>query len=1024
MSRFKLSIALLLTLFVAFGLSLAASWPLLPQRMATHFDANGAPNGWMSRVDHVVIMGLLGAGLPLFIVAICRTARYLPLHAVNIPHRDYWMAEERRLESMEFVFEHSIWLACLCLLFVTGLHWAVVFSNQLKPVRLPLEWVLADTGSFLAGLCVWGVCLYRRFRLPKSEAEAKSDGMRIVPLIAVFLSVATTSLLGNESPAELPAIISVEGQPLAANVKRIIESFQQLGSSLPAALVDDLRLAIDARDAKRLQTLLDPHALFIVTINPETRVKVQRGPAPANLQQFGFTPILIKVVNDSTATKRLRMLSPQAGAVYAGVARLSMQRQQSLDLMADENKQQSRDRFLSVAVHDQPPLLDRLSGLEVEYAIGLILSTESGKREATIGFDLGDSEQDLGARGETAVLFHVKPAWPVRLAIKEADGTPTTASLIIRDRQGRVYPPQAKRLAPDFFFQPQIYRADGEAVLLPPGDFVVQSGRGPEYWVRESKLVVQVDGTVTLKPITAPGTPPDNPPTDRAEFRLERWVNPADSGFYSGDHHIHAAGCAHYTSPTEGVTPEDMFRQVKGEGLNVGCVLTWGPCYRFQRQFFASRPHHLSEPATLLKYDLEISGFGSQALGHVCLLNLHDQIYPGSDGTETKGWPLWTTPVMRWAKAQGGVTGYAHSASGLAIDPAPASARLIARWDTNGDGRLSLSEAKAGLLPEPFARMDANADEILDEAEIVESHNRVADQLPNLAIPEMNGVGAMEVCVTTAEGVCDFISAMDTRRIQEWNTWYHILNCGFPLKVSGETDFPCMSSRRVGQGRVYIRLPLDAGKSPLPLDFDAWCRGLALGRSYVSDGFAHALEFRVNGQSPGFDDVLLRDAATVDITTRVIFAPETPETVAQGTVIPPAGQRLVGDTVDLHGPRSDRSIAGGQRLIEIVVNGQRAASMSVPADGKPHDLNFKAPIAQSSWVALRHFPQLHTNPVNVIVAGQPIRASRASARWCEEVIDLLWKNRHKVIPEPERAEARQTFDKARETYRQIAAQSR
>ena len=60
----------------------------------------------------------------------------------------------------------------------------------------------------------------------------------------------------------------------------------------------------------------------------------------------------------------------------------------------------------------------------------------------------------------------------------------------------------------------------------------------------------------------------------------------------------------------------------------------------------------------------------------------------------------------------------------------------------------------------------------------------------------------MEIPVAVAQGVCDFISAMDTPRIAEWNCWYHLLNCGFPLKVSGETDFPCMSGTRVGQGRV------------------------------------------------------------------------------------------------------------------------------------------------------------------------------------------------------------------------------
>ncbi len=96
----------------------------------------------------------------------------------------------------------------------------------------------------------------------------------------------------------------------------------------------------------------------------------------------------------------------------------------------------------------------------------------------------------------------------------------------------------------------------------------------------------------------------------------------------------------------------------------------------------------------------------------------------------------------------------------------------------------------------------------------------------------------------------DFISAMDTERTPEWNCWYHIMNCGFPLKVSGETDFPCISGSRVGQGRVYVQLgKIDA------VDYSAWCKGIALGRSYVSDGYAHALEFKVNDTAPGFGEV-------------------------------------------------------------------------------------------------------------------------------------------------------------------------
>src|SRR5262249_29562361 len=159
-----------------------------------------------------------------------------------------------------------------------------------------------------------------------------------------------------------------------------------------------------------------------------------------------------------------------------------------------------------------------------------------------------------------------------------------------KDRPGRVYPPRAKRLAPDFFFQDQVYRGDGGTVLLPPGELTMQYGRGPEYRLLSRKVTVPKKGPAEVA------------------VKLERWVNPMDFGFYSGDHHIHAAGCAHYTNPTEGVFPKDMFLHVKGEGLNVGCNLTWGPCYDFQRKFFEPRPHKLSEPFTVLRYDIEVSG--------------------------------------------------------------------------------------------------------------------------------------------------------------------------------------------------------------------------------------------------------------------------------------------------------------------------------------------------------------------------------------------------------------------------------
>jgi hypothetical protein len=227
-----------------------------------------------------------------------------------------------------------------------------------------------------------------------------------------------------------------------------------------------------------------------------------------------------------------------------------------------------------------------------------------------------------------------------------------------------------------------------------------------------------------------------------------------------------------------------------------------------------------------------------------------------------------------------------------------------------------------------------------------------------------------------------------------------------------------MSGERVGQGRAYVQL----GKQKR-LDFAAWCDGLARGRSYVSDGFAHALAFKVNGTAPGFGDVRLDAPGEVTIEAQVAFARETPAVVAHGFALPPDGRRWSGDTVTLHGPRAQTMTSGGERLVEIVVNGRPAASARVLADGEVHALQFRVPIGRSSWVALRQFPQLHTNPVNVHVGNTPIRVSQRSALWCIETIERLREQRRDFIREPERAAAMRAYDEAVERFRRLAAEA-
>ena len=549
----------------------------------------------------------------------------------------------------------------------------------------------------------------------------------------------------------LPLVTEVEWQPLAAQVKRVVQALEMVGAPLDAhrqqAIDEALAMTDQPAAARRVQEVLDPLCLVGVNINPESRVKVAAGEAPAELLQQGHRVFLVKVHNEAGVTAPLRVSSPNAEPL---VKRSTGSPDPKITIKPNE----VADRWLDVTTIDGQPLNKTLSGLKLEYRLIELYSRDVGRREAKLVFDVGQGTQDLGFRNEVNILFNCEPAVEVTLEILDEDGNPTTGHFIIRDEKNRVYPSMARRLAPDFFFHEQIYRHSGESVMLPPGKYTVSYGRGPEYRVLKRQITV-----------------PDSV-SHKESFPLDRWIKMTDHGWFSGDHHIHAAGCAHYESPAEGVQPVDMMRHILGEDLNVGCVLSWGPCWYFQKQYFEGKVHELSQPNNLMRYDVEVSGFPSQHCGHLCLLRLSEDDYPGT--TRIEEWPSWDLPILKWGKEQGGVVGFSHSGWGLQVP---------------------------------------------------------ATSLPTYDMPKFDGIGANEYVVDVVHDACDFISAVDTPAIWELNVWYHTLNCGYTCRISGETDFPCIYGDKVGLGRAYVNLPGDQ-----PLDYDRWVMRLKDGASYCGDG--------------------------------------------------------------------------------------------------------------------------------------------------------------------------------------------
>ena len=99
--------------------------------------------------------------------------------------------------------------------------------------------------------------------------------IRFLPLLA----------LASHASAQLQPIDGIACQPLKAQARRLAETLQGVGTPLSRAersRLDEILGMPDGPDAvSAIQELLAPRVLAAVNVNPESRVKVARGPAPA-----------------------------------------------------------------------------------------------------------------------------------------------------------------------------------------------------------------------------------------------------------------------------------------------------------------------------------------------------------------------------------------------------------------------------------------------------------------------------------------------------------------------------------------------------------------------------------------------------------------------------------------------------------------------------------------------------------------------------------------------------------------------
>jgi uncharacterized membrane protein len=155
-----------------FGVALTAiaqcahDFPLLPDRLASHFGASGMPNGWMMKTQFLALYSVvLVPALAIEFWVSHRIAKK-PDARLNLPNREYWLAPERRAETFAYFETFFAWYGCIFLFVVVFAMGLAMRANFDSPPQLPTGPIVADIAAFVLYNVVAVIAMFRRFSMP------------------------------------------------------------------------------------------------------------------------------------------------------------------------------------------------------------------------------------------------------------------------------------------------------------------------------------------------------------------------------------------------------------------------------------------------------------------------------------------------------------------------------------------------------------------------------------------------------------------------------------------------------------------------------------------------------------------------------------------------------------------------------------------------------------------------------------------------------------------------------------------
>ncbi|MFL6301324.1 MAG: DUF1648 domain-containing protein [Terriglobales bacterium] len=141
-------------------------YPRLPAVVAQHFGAQGNPNGWAPREFFFGFSWVVLLGVSALLMLTPRLLGRLPVAMINLPNKAYWLAPERKQESLEFLQRGTEWIGVLTSGFLVVVMNLAIRANLAPDHRLDNSAFIPLLVTFIALMLLGSLRVFLRFARP------------------------------------------------------------------------------------------------------------------------------------------------------------------------------------------------------------------------------------------------------------------------------------------------------------------------------------------------------------------------------------------------------------------------------------------------------------------------------------------------------------------------------------------------------------------------------------------------------------------------------------------------------------------------------------------------------------------------------------------------------------------------------------------------------------------------------------------------------------------------------------------